>query len=378
MTGATSDRPSTTSDRQSAISTSGPAGGVTFHPLKVGAVEPLTDDSVAVEFDVPEHLRATFRFVPGQHVTIRADIDGTDVRRTYSICADAGSGRLRVGIRRLSGGVFSTFATTRLAAGDELGVAPPVGEFVIDPATAGHFAAIVAGSGITPVLSMVSTTLRSSPRTSWTLIYGNREARSVMFLEQLEALKDRYPNRLHLIHVLSREDTGLDLTSGRIDRPRLHRLFSTLVPPATVDAWFLCGPYDMVQTARAELAAAGVPESAIRDELFFPGPPTALPPPPPNDEPGTVALTFTLEGRSTTTRMRPTSSILDAAMTVRPELPFSCRGGMCATCKARVLEGAVNMDKNYALVDADLAAGYILTCQSHPTTPTVTVDFDQR
>ncbi len=374
--------PEAVSDQQSAISPDARAGqssvGVTFHPLRVAAVEALTDDAVAVQFEVPQQLRDTFRFLPGQHVTVRADIDGADVRRSYSICADAGIGRIRVGIRRLMGGVFSTFATTRLAAGDELGVTAPSGEFSIAPGTSGHFAAIVAGSGITPVLSMVSTTLASDPRTRWTVVYGNREARSVMFLEELEALKDRHPDRLQLIHVLSREDTGLDLTSGRIDAPRLQRLFATLLPPSSVDTWFLCGPYEMVMMAREELAGAGVPEGAVLDELFFAGPPTDLPPPPPEDEAGTVSLTFTLQGRSTSTRMRPASSVLDAAMAVRSELPFSCKGGMCATCKARVVEGAVTMDKNYALVDADLAAGYVLTCQSHPTTPSVVVDFDQR
>ena len=374
--------PEAVSDQQSAISPDARAGqssvGVTFHPLRVAAVEALTDDAVAVEFDVPEQLKDTFRFLPGQHVTVRADIDGADVRRSYSICADARIGRIRVGIRRLMGGVFSTFATTRLAAGDELGVTAPSGEFSIAPGTSGHFAAIVAGSGITPVLSMVSTTLASDPRTRWTVVYGNREARSVMFLEELEALKDRHPDRLQLIHVLSREDTGLDLTSGRIDAPRLQRLFATLLPPSSVDTWFLCGPYEMVMMAREELAGTGVPEGAVLDELFFAGPPTDLPPPPPEDEAGTVSLTFTLQGRSTSTRMRPASSVLDAAMAVRSELPFSCKGGMCATCKARVVEGAVTMDKNYALVDADLAAGYVLTCQSHPTTPSVVVDFDQR
>jgi ring-1,2-phenylacetyl-CoA epoxidase subunit PaaE len=366
------------SDPPSGIGSTAAVGGVTFHPLKVASVEPLTEDSVVVEFVVPDDLRDVFRYLPGQHVTVRADIDGADVRRSYSICTDAGIGRIRVGIRRLMGGVFSTFATTRLAAGDELGVTAPSGEFWIAPGTSGHFAAIVAGSGITPVLSMVSTTLASDPRTRWTVVYGNREARSVMFLEDLEALKDRYPDRLQLIHVLSREDTGLDLTSGRIDAPRLQRLFATLLPPSSVDTWFLCGPYEMVMTAREELSGAGVPEGAVLDELFFAGPPTDLPPPPPEDEAGTVSLTFTLQGRSTSTRMRPTSSVLDAAMAVRSELPFSCKGGMCATCKARVVEGAVTMDKNYALVDADLAAGYVLTCQSHPTTPSVVVDFDQR
>ncbi len=354
--------------------------GVHFHRLRVASIERLTDDAVAVEFDVPDRLRDAFRYVPGQHVTVRADIDGTDVRRSYSICANANSGRLRIGVKRLPGGAFSTFATTVLRPGDELEVMSPVGEFTIepDPDRSNHYAAIIAGSGITPVLSMVATTLESEPGCRWTIVYGNRDSRSVMFLEELEALKDRHPARLHLIHVLSREDTGLELTSGRIDADRLRALFGALVRPSTVDRWFLCGPYDMVMTAHDELRAIGVPDDVVSDELFFAGPPTSVAEPPPDDEEGTVVLTFNLEGRTSTTRMRPASSILDAALAVRTELPFSCRGGMCATCKARVIEGEVFMDKNYALVDDDLDAGFVLTCQSHPTTDTIVIDFDQR
>ena len=361
-----------------AIGSGAAPGGVTFHDLRVASVAALTDDAVAVVFDVPAALRDDFRYVAGQHVTVRAEVDGRDVRRTYSICGDAGSGMLRIGIKRLPGGAFSTYATTRLEAGDVLGVASPAGEFVTPPGSTGHFAAIVAGSGITPVLSMLSTTLGADPGTRWTVVFGNREARSVMFLEELEALKDRHPTRLQLIHVLSREHTGLDLTSGRIGGPRLRRMLSTVIPPAAVDRWFLCGPFEMVMTAREELVAAGVADNLIADELFFAGPPSDLPPPPPEDEANTVSLTFTLEGRSSTTRMRPTTSILDAALGIRSELPFSCRGGMCATCKARVIEGAVTMDRNYALIKDDLDAGFVLTCQSHPTTQSIVVDFDQR
>lgn len=354
--------------------------GVEFHPLTVAAVEPLTEESVAVTFQVPDELRDSFRYLPGQHVTVRKEIDGIDVRRSYSICANANRGTLRVGIKRLEGGAFSTWATNRLAPGDVIEVTPPVGEFTIDPDpnSASHYAAVVAGSGITPVLSLVATTLESEPGSRWTVIYGNRAARTVMFLDELEGLKDRYPDRLQIIHVLSREDPGLDLFAGRIDPAKLRQLFSSVVNPSTIDRWFLCGPFEMVTGTRGLLTEMGIESTAIRDELFFAGPPTAPPPAPPEDEAGTIALTVILDGRASETRMRPETAVLDAAMGVRSELPYSCKGGMCATCKAKVIEGTVRMDKNYALVASDLEQGFVLTCQSHPTSDRLVVDYDQR
>ena len=354
--------------------------GVQFYPLKVAAVDSLTDEAVAVTFQLPDDLRDTFRYLPGQHVTVRKEIEGADVRRSYSICANANRGTLRVGIKRLNGGAFSTWATEHLRPGDTIEVTPPVGEFTIepDPATSRHYGAVVAGSGITPVLSLVSTTLESEPSSRWTVIYGNRAARTVMFLDELEGLKDRYPHRLQLIHILSREDPGLDLFAGRIDPDKLRDLFSTVVDADSIDRWFLCGPYEMVESTRGLLTDLGVDSEEIRDELFFAGPPVAAPPPPPEDEEGTVALTVILDGRASQTRMRPETTVLDAAMGVRSELPYSCKGGMCATCKAKVVEGTVEMEKNYALVDTDLDQGFVLTCQSHPTSDHLVVDYDQR
>ncbi len=354
--------------------------GVEFHPLTVSSVEPLTDEAVAVTFEIPRELREAFRYLPGQHVTVKKDIAGIDVRRSYSICANANRGTLRVGIKRLAGGAFSSWATESLAPGDVIEVAAPVGEFTIesDPDTARHYCAIVAGSGITPVLSLVSTTLELEPNSRWTVIYGNRAARTVMFLDELEGLKDVHPDRLHIVHVLSREDPGLELFAGRIDNDKLEALFSSIVNAETVDQWFLCGPYEMVTSTRDLLKRRGIEDEEIRDELFFAGPPTAIPTPPPEDEEGTVALTVILDGRSSDVRMRPETAVLDAAMSVRSELPYSCKGGMCATCKAKVIEGEVRMDKNYALVAADLENGFVLTCQSHPTTDRLVVDYDQR
>jgi ring-1,2-phenylacetyl-CoA epoxidase subunit PaaE len=354
---------------------------VEFHPLRVLEVSPLTDESVTVTFDVPEELIPTFEYLPGSHVTMRARIDGEDVRRSYSICSNANDGKLRVGVKRLPGGVFSNWAIERLKAGDTIEVMPPVGEFTIlpDPGYAGHRVAIAAGSGITPVLSLISTTLESEPGSSWTLIYGNRTANSVMFLEELEGLKDRHADRFQLLHVLSREGSDLPLLSGRIDDVKIRLVHDRLLGGREVDDWYLCGPYELVMAARATLADLGVDADRIHDELFFAGPldQASLPPEPPPGE-GSVDLTVILDGRAVQTRMDAGTSILDAALRVRSELPFSCKGGMCATCKGRIEEGEVRMDKNYALVDTELEAGYVLTCQSHPVTDRVVVRYDHR
>lgn len=354
---------------------------VEFHGLRVTEVTPLTDDSVAVTFDVPPELASAFAYAPGQHVTLRSIIDGEDVRRSYSICAPAGSGKLRVGIKRLPGGAFSTFATTELEAGDTLEVMPPVGEFTIEvhPDLPRRAVAIAAGSGITPVLSLISTSLESEPEANWTLLFGNRSVNRIMFLEELEGLKDRYPDRFQLIHLLSREGSDVPILSGRIDADKIKTIHSRLMGGKPIDGWYLCGPYDMVMTAHETLDELGVDESTIHDELFFAGPvdPSTLPPEPPPGE-GTVALTVILDGRAVDTRMTPETSILDAALRVRTELPFSCKGGMCATCKGRIEEGEVRMDKNYALIDSEVAAGYVLTCQAHPVTDKVVVRYDHR
>lgn len=351
---------------------------VEFHPLRVAAVDALTDDAVAITFDVPNHLTDRFRYLPGQHVTIRADVDGEDVRRSYSVCANANEGILRVGVKRLDGGAFSTWATSRLIPGATLDVMPPVGEFTItpDPDVANHYAAIAAGSGITPVLSLISTTLEAEPHSRWTLVFGNRGANSIMFLDEVEGLKDRYPDRLHLIHVLSREQPELDLFGGRIDEAKLAELFARLVDFDSVNHWYLCGPYEMVTVARKLIEGRGVDPDRVHDELFFAGPVDPATLVPPEEIEGAVSLRVTVGGRATETRMDPDMSILDAALRVRSELPFSCKGGMCASCKAQLTDGDVRMDKNYALIDSELEAGYILTCQSHPTGDTVSVDYD--
>jgi ring-1,2-phenylacetyl-CoA epoxidase subunit PaaE len=359
----------------------------TFHELTVAEVTGLTEDAVAVTFTVPDGLREAFAFAAGQHLTVRRRVGTDDVRRSYSICSTpadlAEHGRLRIGIRQLPGGAFSTYAQG-LREGGTVEVMPPLGHFTtpFDPGRSRHYAAIVAGSGITPVLSLVATALATEPDSRFTVLYGNRYARSVMFADELADLKDRHPARLHLVHVLSREPQDADLLSGRLDGARLTRLFDTLVPAATVDEWFLCGPYGLVLDAKAVLAGRGVPDRAIHTELFHvedaPVERRAATEPAgrPGDDAGEAQVTILLDGRASTFGMRRDERVLDAALRVRAELPYACKGGVCSTCRARVVDGAVRMARNFALEPDEVAAGYVLTCQSCPDSDRVTIDYD--
>ncbi|HZN77457.1 MAG TPA: 1,2-phenylacetyl-CoA epoxidase subunit PaaE [Micromonosporaceae bacterium] len=349
-----------------------------FHALPVSDVDRLTDDSVVVVFAVPEDLRETFAFRAGQHVTVRRD----DARRSYSICSTPGElvrhGRLRIGVKEIPGGAFSAYAARDLQPGQTLDVLPPLGHFTtdFDPQRTRRYAAIVAGSGITPALSLVATALETEPGSSFTVLYGNRYARSVMFAEELSDLKDRDPTRLHVVHVLSREPQEADLLSGRLDARRLARILDTLVPASTVDEWFLCGPYGMVIDARGVLAERGVPDRNVHTELFHVD---EGPPPPPaisSETPGSVQATIMLDGRASSFEMRRDERVLDAALRVRGELPYACRGGVCSTCRAKLIEGEVTMARNWALEPDELAAGYVLTCQSSPVTDRVVIDYD--
>lgn len=357
-----------------------------FHPLRVAALDRLTDDALAITFDVPEELRETYAFQAGQHLTVRRiEADGQDVRRSYSICSTpqelATSGRLRIGVKQIPGGTFSRFAAEALTVGGVVEVMPPLGHFTtaFDPARVRRYGAIVAGSGITPVLSLIATALSVEPQSTFTVLYGNRYTRSVMFSEELADLKDRWPTRLQLVHVLSREPGEAELLSGRIDRERLPRLLDVFVP-RPVDEWFLCGPYEMVLTAREVLTGRGVPEAAVRTELFHvpsqtdPAPTTTSTSP--ADVAGEVEVSIQLDGRVSSFVMRRDERVLDAALRVRSELPYACRGGVCSTCRARVVEGEVRMASNWALEPEELAAGYVLTCQASPVTDRLRVDYD--
>ncbi|GAA0816219.1 1,2-phenylacetyl-CoA epoxidase subunit PaaE [Spirilliplanes yamanashiensis] len=344
----------------------------TFHPLTVAGLDRLTEEAVAITFAVPPPLRELFAFRPGQHVTVRL---GDDVRRSYSICSPPGDGRtLRIGVKEVPGGAFSGHAVRALKAGDTIDVLPPLGNFTtdFDPGRARSYGAVVAGSGITPVLSLVAHGLAVEPASTFTVVYGNRHARTVMFAEELADLKDRYPARLQVVHVLSREPGEAPLLSGRIDADRMRRLLDTLLPP--VDEWFLCGPYGMVTDVRAVLAERGA--QRVHQELFFAD--DAPPPAParPTTAQAGAEATVLLDGRATTVTVAPGERVLDAALRVRPELPFACKGGVCSTCRAKVTEGSVSMARNYALEPDEVAAGYVLTCQSTADTDRLVVDFD--
>jgi ring-1,2-phenylacetyl-CoA epoxidase subunit PaaE len=351
-----------------------------LHALRVAGVEPLTDDSVAITFDVPEELLAVFAFAPGQHVAIVRAAGGDEVRRSYSICSPAG-GPLRVAVKRLPDGRFSAYAHDELRAGDVLDVLPPAGRFTttLDAGHAKHYAAIAAGSGITPVISILHSVLKAEPESRCSLIYGNRTTRSIMFLEELEDLKNRYPTRFQRFHVLSREPQESELAEGRIDPDKLERFLDNLIPEDTVDAWFLCGPFGMVEDARALLRGRGVPSGSIHRELFHAedAAPSAAPPPPDGAPAQGAAVTIVLDGRRTElTVPRDGQPILDAALAVRPDAPYACKGGVCGTCRCRVVEGVVRMDHAYALEDDEVEAGLRLACQSHPVSDRIVLDFD--
>ncbi|MEU7786959.1 1,2-phenylacetyl-CoA epoxidase subunit PaaE [Amycolatopsis sp. NPDC049159] len=346
-----------------------------FHPLKVAGVTRLTDDAVAVTFDVPPALSAEFAFKPGQSLTLRRAVDGRDERRSYSICAAAGTAP-RVGVRLVPDGLFSSWLVNEVRPGDTIDVATPTGSFTPDLSAGGHHVLIAAGSGITPVLSIVASLL-DTPDATVTVLYGNRRTDTVMFADELADLKDRAPARLELIHVLSREPREAELFTGRLDVPKLRALFSSLVPVSSVDHWWLCGPFEMVTGAQELLTSLDVPRARIHQELFYvdtpPEPVTHLDP----DVAGESSeVRVVLDGRSSTMTLPRTTSVLDGAQKFRPDLPFACKGGVCGTCRARVTDGKVDLRRNFALEEAEVEAGFVLTCQSYPVSEEITVDFD--
>ncbi|MFC0432382.1 1,2-phenylacetyl-CoA epoxidase subunit PaaE [Kutzneria buriramensis] len=346
----------------------------TFHALTVSEVDRLCDDAVAVTFDVPGDLADLYAFRPGQSLTLRREIDGREERRSYSICAPAGA-KPRIGVREVPGGAFSPWLVHEVRPGDRIEVLPPTGSFSPDLDVPGHHVLIAAGSGITPILSIASSVLAKS---SATLLYGNRRTDTVMFADELADLKDANREHLDLVHVLSREPREAELFSGRLDADKLRTLLPALLDVAGVDHWWLCGPYGMVTDAQAVLTELGVPRERVHQELFFVD---DLPPEPvrhaePGVEGPSSAVKVQLDGRTTDVTLPRDVTILEGAQRVRPDLPFACKGGVCGTCRAKVLTGDVDMRRNFALEPAEVAAGFVLTCQSFAASDQVTVDYD--
>ncbi|MGN6606671.1 MAG: 1,2-phenylacetyl-CoA epoxidase subunit PaaE [Jatrophihabitans sp.] len=344
----------------------------TFRRLTVARVDRLTDDSAAVTVRVPDDLRDEFAFAPGQSLTLKRGAE----RRSYSICAGVGRPP-RIGVREVPGGALSGWLVRDLRPGDVLEVQPPSGSFSPDLRTPGHHVLIAAGSGITPMLSIAASVLAAHEESTVTLFYGNRRTDSVMFADEVADLKDAYPARMRLVHVLSREPQEVELFTGRLDAAKLRTLLPVTVDVAGVDHWWLCGPFGMVTDAIEVLGELGVERSRIHRELFYvePDPPAEVhhvdAPPGPGAE-----VTVVLDGRSSTVTVAPGTPILDAAQKFRPDLPFACKGGVCGTCRALVRHGEVTMRRNFALEDDEVEAGYVLTCQALPTSDTVTVDYD--
>ena len=361
-----------------------------FVELPVARVSPEAAGSVAVTLAVPEAQRTAFAFEPGQFLTVRAHIGGQEVRRSYSISSArsvfTSKGELTLGIRPVEGGVFSNWAATQLKAGDTLQAMPPDGRFTVHRPRALHRVGFAAGSGITPILSIMTSTLEESPTAKFTLVYGNRRMASVMFNEALQDLKDRYRDRLTLIHILSRQAQEVPLLEGRIDGDKVREIVATLLPVASMDEVFICGPEAMIEATEQALLGAGVKPERIHTERFTSPTLEALPSAErakvqlghTERSEGEVALTVVLDGKPHELRMGRDQRVLDVALEAGLDLPWSCRGGVCCTCRAKVMEGSVAMEKNFTLEPWEMEQGFVLSCQARPTTDRIVVSYDER
>ncbi len=352
-----------------------------FHPLRISKLANETRDAVVVTFDIPEDKREAFRFAPGQHLTLKTSVNGEEVRRSYSICSAPFEGEVRIAIKRVDDGVFSSWAHRELRPGHTLEVMEPSGNFSVplDPTAARHHVAFAAGSGITPILSIIKTVLAEEPQSSFTLVYGNRASSSVIFKEELENLKDRFLRRLNLIFVLSREHQDIDLFNGRIDRDKCDQLLTHWIDPTSIDVAYLCGPQTMMQAVTDSLLAHNVPKDRIKQELFG----TTLSATarklaiPANANERECKVSVLLDGRRREFTMeRDKDTLLDAALERGVDLPYSCKGGVCSTCRCKLTAGEVDMDVHFALEDYEIARGFILTCQSYPRSKEIALDFD--
>ena len=354
-----------------------------FYPLTIANVRQETRDTIVATFAIPPALRERFQFIQGQHLTLRSTINDEDLRRSYSICSAVGDEDLRVAIKRTPGGQFSTWANDTLKPGVSIEVMPPMGHFnlPLQADSARRYLAFAAGSGITPILSIIKTTLAAEPQSSFTLVYGNRASSAVIFREELAELKDQYRERLNLVYVMSREQQDVDLFNGRIDREKCDALFERWVDVAAHDAAFVCGPESMMHAVSDALQAHGMPKEVIKVELFA----ASIPKKKAKAESGRPAgaseeseITVIVDGSHRSFAMgRDKESVLDAGLKQGIDMRYSCKGGVCATCRCKVVEGKVEMDANYALEDYEIARGFVLSCQAFPVSERVVLDFDQ-
>ena len=356
-----------------------------FHTLTIRDVRPETADAISVAFEVPPELHDQYRFRQGQFLTLREQVGGEELRRSYSVCVgvpDYESRReLRVAIKRVSGGRFSNWANDSLAPGREIDVMTPDGRFFteLDPSQRRRYVGFAGGSGITPMLSLIKTTLATEPRSEFTLVYGNRTVASIMFVEELEELKNRYMDRLRLYHVLSDEGQEVQLFSGLLDEAKCREILRTLVPGESVDEAFVCGPEPMMDAVERALADAGVARGRVHVERFGTPAPSGVAPPPVAEDAPRAEVVLIVDGKQRRLRVPfDGPAILDAGLAAGANLPYACKGGVCCTCRARVLEGEVRMDKNYTLEDGEMQRGFVLTCQSHPVSERVVISYDER
>ena len=356
-----------------------------FYPLTVRSVQPDTAEAAIVSFDVPDELREQFAFTQGQYLTLRSEVDGQDLRRSYSICAGVDDGQLRVGVRRVDGGAFSNWVHEQLKAGDQIQVMPPQGRFFIpvEPQAQHHYLAVAGGSGITPILSIIKTVLAREPGSRFTLLYGNRSLQSTMFKEELDDLKNRYLTRLVLHHVFSREETEAPLNMGRMNQAKVADLLKAVAPVADLDAVFVCGPYQMNDEVEAALLAAGVPAERIHIERFgvqpSAGSSAGAANPRSEQDVKTAQITLIRDGRTRSFPFKAAhGNLLKAAEAAGLEVPYSCTSGVCGTCRAKCTQGEVRMERNFALNAQEVAQGFVLTCQCHPVSASVTLSFDER
>ncbi len=355
---------------------------IDFHKLRVAEVKRETPDAVSVRFELPENLRERFAFKAGQHLTFRREFAGEEVRRNYSVCVSPSEGVLKIGVKKIAGGAFSSWVNDELKAGDELEVMAPHGSFCwsFDPDARREYVAFAGGSGITPILSLMKTALAMEPNSRFTLFYGNRNSMGVMFLEEIAGLKDRYIDRLSVYHFLEDEEEEIDLFNGRLDRAKVETLLSSLVKPENVDTFFICGPGPMMDAVEEALLAKQVEKQRILIERFTTGPLSAAQAAAARvleEKAAGLKMSVTLNGRRMNITFDPAQhSILDNVRAAGLPAPFACKGGVCATCRAKVTAGEVSMKVNYGLSEQEIADGFVLTCQATPVSEGVALTYD--